>query len=187
MITPRGAVCLLGSVSLGVSLARVGFNLSIVSTPGATEDIRTPSLAPGAPTSPERTALVDAFRKQSEGLQKKFEARIHKSDFTMPYRLFRPEAAGKLPLVVYLHGSGGAGNDTRSSLVLETFSVHVSGCCPRTRNGFPATLSRRKPQLDWSDKMNRKSMGGPNLFPAWATVRVWRLRSSIAVSRVSHR
>jgi len=62
--------------------------------------------------------LIEAFKQQSEGLQKKFEARTHKSDFVMPYRLFRPEASGKLPLVVYLHGSGGLGDDNLKELGL---------------------------------------------------------------------
>ena len=46
--------------------------------------------------SPERMALIEAFRKQSEGLEKKFEARTHKGDWVMPYRLFRPQATGPL-------------------------------------------------------------------------------------------
>lgn len=54
----------------------------------------------------QRLALIDAFKKQSEGLQNQFEARSYKSEWTMPYRLFRPQSqtAGKLPLVLYLHG-----------------------------------------------------------------------------------
>jgi len=36
----------------------------------------------------------------------------------MPYRLFRPEAAGKLPLLMYLHGSGGLGDDNLKQLGL---------------------------------------------------------------------
>ena len=33
--------------------------------------------------SPERMALIEAFKKQSEGLEKKFEARTHKSDWVI--------------------------------------------------------------------------------------------------------
>src|ERR1700757_4221818 len=54
-----------------------------------------PALAPGPPDSPERIALINGFRKRSEGLQDKFEARTYKGDWTMPYRLFRPEADGR--------------------------------------------------------------------------------------------
>lgn len=77
-----------------------------------------PPLAPGKPTSPKRLALIDAFKRQSEGLDKKFEARTLKGGWEMPYRLFRPEAAGTLPLVVYLHGSGGQGDDNLKQLAL---------------------------------------------------------------------
>jgi predicted peptidase len=65
-----------------------------------------------------RLALIDDFRKKSDGLEKKFEARSYKSDWLMPYRLFRPEAKGKLPLVVYLHGSGGQGDDNARQISL---------------------------------------------------------------------
>ena len=68
--------------------------------------------------SPGRLALIDDFRKKSDGLEKKFEVRSYKSDWLMPYRLFRPEAKGKLPLVVYLHGSGGQGDDNEKQLDL---------------------------------------------------------------------
>jgi len=68
--------------------------------------------------SPERLALIEAFKKKSEGLEKRYEARTYKSDWVMPYRLFRPEAKGKLPLVVYLHGSGGQGDDNERQLGL---------------------------------------------------------------------
>ncbi len=82
------------------------------------KDDSTPPLAPGAPTSLERIALIDTFRKISEGLDKKFEARTHKGDWMMPYRLFRPTVTGKLPLILYLHGSGGLGDDNLKQLGL---------------------------------------------------------------------
>lgn len=78
----------------------------------ATKLDSTPRLAPGAPKSAARLALIDAFLKRSEGLQNKFEAREHKSDWVMPYRLFHPETASKAPLMLYLHGSSGLGDDT---------------------------------------------------------------------------
>src|SRR3954469_20972205 len=66
----------------------------------------------------QRLALIDSFKKISDGLERKFEARTLKSDFEMPYRLFRPAATGKLPLVIYLHGSGGLGTDNEKQLQL---------------------------------------------------------------------
>ena len=87
--------------------------------------------------SPERMALIEAFKKQSEGLEKRFEARTHKSDRVMPYRLFRPEAAGKLPLVMYLHGSGGLGDDNLKQLGLgNVFGTHV-WLLPENQKRFP--------------------------------------------------
>jgi predicted peptidase len=87
--------------------------------------------------SPERIALIEAFKKQSEGLEKKYEARMHKSDWEMPYRLFRPEARGKLPLVVYLHGSGGLGNDNLKQLGLgNVFGTRV-WLLPENQKRFP--------------------------------------------------
>jgi len=68
--------------------------------------------------SPERLARIEAFKKQSEGLENKFEARTHKSDWEMPLRLFRPATNRRVPLVLYLHGSGGLGDDNLKQLGL---------------------------------------------------------------------
>ena len=77
-----------------------------------------PALAPGAPNSPERTALIDAFKAKIDGLPAQFEKRTHRGAWAMPYRLFRPSASAKLPLIVYLHGSGGLGDDNEKQLAL---------------------------------------------------------------------
>jgi len=108
-MTRREAVRWLGSASVGACFAAsAGVKVSLVSEAfAAAKDDAAPALAPGAPMSPERLAIIEAFKKESDGLEKKYEARAFKGDWTMPYRLFRPEATGKLPLVVYLHGSGG--------------------------------------------------------------------------------
>src|SRR5215467_12989771 len=113
MLTRRDAIGLLGALSARAVCAPAGRPLGALiaswSDAGDPQDEATPALAKGAPTSPERTALIDAFKEKSAGLDKKFEARSHKSGWTMPYRLFRPTATGKLPLVLFLHGSGGLG------------------------------------------------------------------------------
>ena len=112
MITRRQAVRLLGSASAAAwfATAQTSFAFSNLRTGAAAalSEGAAPSLAPGSPMSAERIALIAAFKKQSEGLEKKYEARTHKSDLMMPYRLYRPEATGKLPLVMYLHGGGGS-------------------------------------------------------------------------------
>ena len=113
-ITRRDTLRLLSSASLGLCIAAPAYALlNPVSAPDAT-----PPLSPGSPTSPERLALIESFKKTSEGLQKKFEPHTHNGVLPMPYRLFRPENTGKLPLVVYLHGSGGQGDDNERQLGL---------------------------------------------------------------------
>ncbi len=57
---------------------------------------------------------VRDFAERSAKLDTRFESHVFQSrnGRTMPYRLFRPsEGSDKLPLVVYLHGSGGLGDD----------------------------------------------------------------------------
>jgi len=119
MLTRREALALLGSLSAAPLLAPKGHRSWIV-FPGfqGAEDGSPPRLAPGAPMSPERKALIDAFREKSKGIDQLFVARSHKSDWVMPYRLFRPNAPGRLPLVVYLHGSGGLGTDNEKQMGL---------------------------------------------------------------------
>ena len=121
MITRREAVRLFGAASSGACLAAipVPFNCSPSPNDLAATSDSAPPLAPGAPSSPERLSLIEEFLKRSEGLQDKYEAHVHKSDWDMPYRLFRPVGAnGKMPLVVYLHGSGGSGDDNLKQLTL---------------------------------------------------------------------
>ena len=66
----------------------------------ATRSDAPPPLAPGTPASPERMALIEAFRRSANGLDGRFEKRTHHGAWTMPYRLFRPTATGKVPLVL---------------------------------------------------------------------------------------
>src|SRR5690349_11106305 len=103
-LTRRQAITLLGALSATPWISRVLGCQPL-------QDTAAPRLAPGAPSSSERTAIIDAFKKRSSGIENRFEARTYKSDWTMPYRLFKPAASGKLPLVIYLHGSGGLGDD----------------------------------------------------------------------------
>ncbi|HEY2392130.1 MAG TPA: alpha/beta hydrolase-fold protein [Candidatus Angelobacter sp.] len=151
MITRREAVRLIGSASAGAWFAtsQFGINFSLAPTAFAATGIQTPALAPGAPTSPERMALIEAFKKKSEGLDKKFEARTHKSDWVMPYRLFRPQATGKLPLVVYLHGSGGLGDDNEKQLQFgNVFGTRV-WLLPENQKRFPCYVVVPQTDRGW--------------------------------------
>jgi poly(3-hydroxybutyrate) depolymerase len=151
MITRRDAVRLLGSASAGAWFAatRIGLNLSMQRNTFAARLVSAPPLAPGAPTSPERLALIEAFEKRSEGLQAKFEARTHKSDWVMPYRLFRPATARKVPLVVYLHGSGGLGDDNVKQLTFgNRFGTRV-WLLPENQKRFPCYVVAPQTDRGW--------------------------------------
>jgi predicted peptidase len=146
MITRREAIGLLGSISAGALLGRLGSDESRVSIEQGDSP---PPLAPGTPMSPTRIALVDAFRKKSEGIENKFEARTHKSDWVMPYRLFRPEATGKLPLVLFLHGSGGLGDDNLKQMGLgNTFGTRV-WALPENQKSFPCYVVVPQTDRGW--------------------------------------
>jgi predicted peptidase len=113
------------------------------------KDKTAPPLAPGAPNSPQRLALIEMFQKQSEGLEKKYEARTFKGDWVMPYRLFRPQASGKLPLIVYLHGSGGQGDDNLRQLGLgNIFGTRVC-LLPENQKAFPCYVLVPQSNRGW--------------------------------------
>jgi predicted peptidase len=149
MITRREVVRLLGSASAGACFTgQFGPNLFTAPASPASRDA-TPALAPGAPMSPERIALIDAFKKQSEGLEKKFEARRHKSEWEMPYRLFRPGIAGKVPLVLYLHGSGGLGDDNVKQLGLGNVFGTRLWLLPENQKRFPCYVVVPQTDRGW--------------------------------------
>jgi predicted peptidase len=152
MITRREAVRRLGSVSAGAWLAaaQTGLNFSIAPNAYAANYDPGPPLAAGAPMSPERLTLIEAFKKQSEGLEKKFEERKHKSDWEMPYRLFRPEAAGKVPLVLYLHGSGGLGDDNLKQLGLGNIFGTRVWLLPENQKRFPCYVVVPQTDRGWT-------------------------------------
>lgn len=151
MITRREAVRLLGSATAGAYLAatHMGLNFSFAPDAFAAKSDSTPPLAPGTPMSPERLALIEAFKKNSDGLEKKFEARTHKSDWAMPYRLFRPEATGKLPLVVYLHGSGGLGDDNLKQLGFGNIFGTRVWLLPENQKNFPCYVLVPQTDRGW--------------------------------------
>lgn len=167
MITRREAVRHLASASAGACFAasQLGLGFSLAPDASAATDDSNPPLAPGAPTSPERTALIDAFKKQSEGLQNKFEARNHKSDLVMPYRLFRPQGSGKLPLVVYLHGSGGLGDDNEKQLGLGNIFGTRVWLLPENQTRFPCYVLAPQTNTAWVNYTDKGVSGQPEILP----------------------
>ena len=131
---------------LRLGAASVGARLVLTS---CDVDALQPQLARGTPASPERMALIDAFKRASDGLERKFEARSHTADFTMPYRLFRPEAAGTLPLVMYLHGSGGLGDDNEKQLGLGNFFGTRVWILPEHQKRFPCYVVVPQTDRGW--------------------------------------
>lgn len=107
------------------------------------------AFAASGATSAQRLAVIDDFRKRSEGLEAKFEAGEHKGDWTMPYRLFRPAAAGKLPLVVYLHGSGGLGVDNEKQLGLGNIFGTRVWALPEHQKRFPCYVVAPQTDRGW--------------------------------------
>ena len=94
-------------------------------------------------------ALIETFKKQSEGLEQRFEARAHKSDWVMPYRFFRPEAAVKAPLVLYLHGSGGLGDDNLKQMGLGNIFGTRVWALPKNQKRFPCYVVAPQTDRGW--------------------------------------
>jgi hypothetical protein len=151
MITRRKATRLLASASAGAWLAAdMGHFFGLRAIAEKAKDDFTPPLAPGAPLSTERLALIDAFKKQSEGLEQKFEARTYKSDWVMPYRLFHPETSGKVPLLVYLSGSGGLGNDNLKQLQFGNIFGTRVWPLPENQKRFPGNVVAPQTDRGWA-------------------------------------
>ena len=146
-MTRREAVQLLGIASTGAWFAiQPGLNLFAASS----KHDSPPALAPGAPNSPERLALIESFKKQSEGLQDKYEAYTYKGDLTMPYRLFKPAAGGKLPLVVFLSGSGGQGTDNEKQLGLGNIFGTRVWLLPENQKKYPCYVLAPQTDRGWA-------------------------------------
>jgi predicted peptidase len=67
----------------------------------------------------------------------------------MPYRLFKPAASGKLPLVLYLHGSGGQGDDNQKQLGLgNVFGTRV-WLLPENQKKYPCYVVVPQTDRGW--------------------------------------
>jgi len=142
MLTRREAISLLTSVSVGASLLAAQARARSLAG-------KAPPLAHGTPTSAERLALIAAFQTRSAGLENTFEKRTHKGDWEMPYRLFRPQTPARLPLVVYLHGSGGQGDDNEKQLALgNVFGTRV-WLLPENQKRFPCYVVVPQTDRGW--------------------------------------
>jgi predicted peptidase len=144
----------------------MGLSFALKAFAEKTKDDFTPPLAPGAPLSTERFALIDAFKIQSEGLEQKFEARTYKSDWVMPYRLFRPETSGRAPLLVYLSGSGGLGNDNLKQLQFgNVFGTRV-WLLPENQKRFTSYVVAPQTDRGWARyDLSQQAGDPPKILP----------------------
>jgi predicted peptidase len=172
MITRRDAVRLLGSASAGAWFAAhpsFNFSRNIFAAP----DDSTPSLAPGTPMSAERLALIEAFKKKSDGLEQRYEAHTHKGDdLVMPYRLFRPATSERTPLVLYLCGSGGMGDDNLKQLGLGNIFGTRVWLLPENQKRFPCYVLVPQTDSGWVryDAWDQTKAGLPVVLPGLGEV-----------------
>jgi len=110
-----------------------------------------PALAPGTPTSSERIALIAAFKNRFAELDGKFEARTHSGKAGMPYRLFRPQISGKVPLVLFLHGSGGLGDDNLKQITGGNAYGTRVWALPENQKHFPCYILAPQTKSGWND------------------------------------
>ena len=153
MFSRREAVRFLGRASAAAWLAGTQMGLNLLLAPRSlaetTTESQTPPLAPGNPMSAQRTALIEAFKKQSEGLEKKFEARTYKNGWVMPYRLYRPGTSERVPLVIYLHGSGGQSDDNLKQLGLGNIFGTRVWLLPGNQKKFPCYVVVPQTDRGW--------------------------------------
>ena len=142
----REAIGLLGALSTGTFRAATHGTLFPGIEP---QEEGPPALAPGTPTSPERVELIERFKTRADGVERQFEARTFASDWTMPYRLFRPSAAGRLPLVMYLHGSGGLGDDNEKQMGFGNIFGTRLWALPETQQRFPCYVVVPQTDRGW--------------------------------------
>ncbi len=127
----------------------------------------TPPLAPGAPNSPERKALIEAFRAKITGLGDKFEKRSHKGSWTMPYRLLRPAEAAKAPLILYLHGSGGLGDDNEKQLSFGNVFGTFVWALPEKQKRFPCYVVAPQTDRGWANYHEPSGGGLAEVIPGF--------------------
>jgi predicted peptidase len=170
-ITRREAVKLLGA---GMAAMHAGAALAKPRNRG--KDDTPPTLAAGAPQSPERLELIEDFRKRSEGLDRLLEKRTHKSDWTVPYRLFRPEAKGKLPLILYLCGSGGLGDDNEKQIGLGNIFGTRVWLLPENLAKFPAFVVAPQTDRGWAKyDLTQQEDGKAKVLPGLGDGSRWAL------------
>ncbi len=147
---------------IGSLLAALFSGLVAVQVDAAPEDTRMtqptesaspqPVADPHAPDSPERAALVQTFWDASEALSERFEAHTHtRGERVMPYRLFIPavEPGKTYPLVIFLHGAGGRGDDNVKQYTGgNRFGTHI-WAMPQNQAKYPCFILAPQTEAAW--------------------------------------
>lgn len=113
-----------------------------------------PAILPAAPRSETRGVPIEALKRQGHGLADAFAAGVHtnRSGESMPYRLFSPrglEPGQKVPLVVFLHGSGGSGTDNLAQLQRANMFGALVWTLPENQRRHPAFVLAPQTDVNW--------------------------------------
>ncbi len=143
-----------------------------------------PVADPHAPDSAARQAMIKTFWDTSEALTPRFEVRTHtRGELAMPYRLFVPAIDPnkapdqRYPLVIFLHGAGGRGNDNETQYTAgNRFGTHI-WAMPENQKEHPCFILAPQTEQAWYAHDGHGGRMAPNpeepdtgLTPAAASV-----------------
>jgi predicted peptidase len=127
------------------------FALVATTTPSFAQE--TPKLLQGDPNSHARWEPIERFKKEAPPLVESFEARTYRdaTGETMPYRLFKPKTEpGRLyPLVLFLHGSSGSGNDNVKQLDRSNWFGSLVWALPENQRRHPCFVVAPQSNENW--------------------------------------
>jgi len=108
-----------------------------------------------AAASMDRMRVVEETLRRLEGSFSKFEARVFHDGkgSSLPYRLFKPSAASgtKYPMVVYLHGSNGAGDDNLRQISGANLLGSSLWILPENQRRHPSYVLVPQAAGDWEE------------------------------------
>jgi predicted peptidase len=103
----------------------------------------------------DRRQAIDKTLRRLEGASTKFEARAYRDGkgALLPYRLFRPPAVPgtKYPMIVFLHGSNGAGADNLRQISGANLLGSSLWILPENQRRHPAFVLVPQAMEDWEE------------------------------------
>jgi len=85
----------------------------------------------------------------------------------MPYRLFRPATNEKAPLVLFLHGSGGLGDDNEKQLGLGNVFGTLGWAIPENQKRFPCFVLAPQTDRGWANYKPPEKGGRAEVLPGF--------------------